>query len=80
MGDIVANKLIPCAVRHVDDYLYIQQVAKLKNVRFNEVVIEYLGKKLHAAATNRKNELDYLRHLVSSLLTHILPGNYLKCR
>ncbi|CAG9861895.1 unnamed protein product [Phyllotreta striolata] len=80
VGDVVANKLVPCVVRHVDDYLYIQQIAKLKNVRFNEVVIEYLGKKLHAAATNRKNELDYLRHLISSLLVHILPGDYLKCR
>ncbi|XP_028141747.1 sorting nexin-14 isoform X2 [Diabrotica virgifera virgifera] len=80
IGDIVANKLVPCGVRHIDDYLYIQQIAKLKNVRFNEVVIEYLGKRLHAAATNRKNELGYLRHLVSSLLNHVLPGNYLKCR
>ncbi|XP_072378466.1 sorting nexin-14-like isoform X1 [Diabrotica undecimpunctata] len=80
IGDIVANKLVPCGVRHIDDYLYIQQIAKLKNVRFNEVVIEYLGKSLHAAATNRKNELGYLTHLVASLLNHVLPGNYLKCR
>ncbi|KAG5876709.1 hypothetical protein JTB14_038026 [Gonioctena quinquepunctata] len=80
VGKIIANKLIPCAVRHVDDYLYIQQIGKLKNVRFNEVVTEYLGKRLHAAATNRNNELGYLRHMVSSLLPNVLPKSYLKCR
>ncbi|XP_057664607.1 sorting nexin-14-like isoform X1 [Diorhabda carinulata] len=80
VGDIVANKLIPCAVRHIDDYLYIQQIVKLRNVKFNDVATEYLGKRLHAAATSRKNELDYLKYLVSSLLDQSLPGNYIKCR
>lgn len=80
VGDIVANKLVPCAVRHIDDYLYIQQIAKLRNVKFNDVVTEYLGKRLHTAATSRNNELGYLKHLVSSLLDQSLPGNYIKCR
>ncbi|XP_074032931.1 sorting nexin-14 isoform X2 [Leptinotarsa decemlineata] len=80
VGRVIADKLIPCAVRHVDDYLYMQQIGKLKNVRFNEVVLEYLGKRLHAAATNRNNELGYLQQMVSSLLPNVLPDSYLKCR
>lgn len=80
VGDIVANRLIPCAVKHIDDCLYMRQIGKLKNVRFNDVIVEYLGKRMHAAATNRKNELEYLQNLVASLLIHVLPENYLKCR
>lgn len=80
VAEIIANKLVPCAVKHVDDYLYMIQIGKLKNVRFNEIIIDYLGKRLHVAATNRKNELAYLQHLVSGLLTNILPDNYLNCR
>ncbi|CAG9818827.1 unnamed protein product [Phaedon cochleariae] len=80
IGKIITDKLLPCVVRHIDDYLYMQQIGKLKNVRFNEVVLEYLGKRLHAAATNRNNELGYLRNIASALLPHVLPDAYLKCR
>nr|CAH7759735.1 unnamed protein product [Callosobruchus chinensis] len=75
--DIITSKLVPCAIKHVDDFLYMQQIAKLKNIRFNEVI---MGKRLHVAATNRKSELEYLQHLSSALLVNILPNTYLKCR
>ncbi|KAJ8911435.1 hypothetical protein NQ315_005968 [Exocentrus adspersus] len=77
---LIANKLIPCVVKHIDDYKYIQQIINLRGGRFDEVAIEYLGKRMHVAVTNRKNELVYLQHLVSSLLSSILPESYLKCR
>lgn len=80
VGKLISRKLLPCAVKHVDDYLYMKQIGKLKNAKFNDVVVEYLGKRLHAAVTNRKNELSYLQYLVSSILIHILPEDYLKCR
>lgn len=80
IGEILSKKILPCAVKHIDDYLYIQQIGKLKNAKFNDVIVEYLGKRLHAATTNRKNELAYLQNLVSSLMVHILPDDYLKCK
>ncbi|XP_018573959.1 sorting nexin-14 isoform X2 [Anoplophora glabripennis] len=80
VAGIITNKLLLFAVKHIDDYLYIRQITNLRNGRFNEVATEYLGKRLHIAATNRKNELAYLQHLVSSILGNILPENYLKCR
>ncbi|KAK5642032.1 hypothetical protein RI129_008199 [Pyrocoelia pectoralis] len=76
---VIAKKLIPCAIKHVDDYLCMQQIANLKNAPFDKVAIEYLGKRLHVAATNRNNELNYLRHLTSAILPHILPTDCLKC-
>lgn len=80
IGELISKKILPCAVKHFDDYLYMQQIGKLKNAKFNDVIVEYLGKRLHAAATNRKNELNYLQYLVSSMLIHILPEDYIKCR
>lgn len=80
VAGLITNKLLLCAVKHIDDYLYIKQITNLRNSKFNEVAVEYLGKRLHVAATNRKNELAYLQHLVSSILGNILPESYLKCR
>lgn len=80
IGEIISRKIFPCVIKHIDDYVYIEQIGKLKNAKFNDVIVEYLGKRLHAAATNRKNELCYLQHLVTSILNHILPEDYLKCR
>ncbi|KAF7270619.1 hypothetical protein GWI33_016415 [Rhynchophorus ferrugineus] len=77
--NLITNKLVPQAIKHIDDYLYMQQIAKLKNVKFNEVVVEYLGRKLHPATTNRKNELEYLQHLSSELIKELLPQPYTKC-
>ncbi|XP_030750868.1 sorting nexin-14-like isoform X2 [Sitophilus oryzae] len=78
--NVITNKLVPQAIKHIDDYLYMQQIAKLKNVKFNDVVVEYLGKKLHPAITNRKNELEYLQHLSSELIKQLLPEHYIKCK
>ncbi|KAF5269937.1 hypothetical protein FQR65_LT05736 [Abscondita terminalis] len=77
---IIAKKIIPCAIKHVDDYLCMQQIANLKNVHVNDVAVEYLGKRLHIAVTNRKNELIYLRHLTSCMLPKVLPSKSVKCR
>lgn len=77
---LIAKKLIPCAIKHVDDYLCMQQIAKLRNVEVNDIAVEYLGRRLHAATTNRNNELTYLRHLTSCILPNILMTEYLKCR
>lgn len=80
IGKLISRKLLPCVVKHVDDYIYMKQIGKLKNAKFNDVVVEYLGKRLHLAVTNRKNELSYLQYLVSSILVDIFPEDYLKCR
>lgn len=80
VGHIVTNKLIPCIVKHVDDYMYMQQIANLKHTEINNIAVEYLGNRLHIAVTNRKNELCYLRHLTALLLPHILPAEYVKCK
>ncbi|XP_060535701.1 sorting nexin-14-like isoform X2 [Cylas formicarius] len=80
IADVIATKLAPQAVRHVDDYLYMQQIAKLKHVSFDEVVVEYLGKNLHVATTNRESELAYLRGLSAELLKYVLPESYVNCR
>lgn len=77
---VIAAKLLPCIVKHIDDYLYMQQIIKLKNSRFNDVIVEYLGRRLHAATSNRKNELKYLQHLTASLMPFILPNDYLQCK
>ncbi|RZB40834.1 sorting nexin-14-like [Asbolus verrucosus] len=79
-ANIISTKLLPYIVKHIDDYLYMQQIVKLKNSRLNDVIVEYLGKRLHAATTNRKNELNYLQHLSSSLMPFILPEKYLQCK
>lgn len=80
VGSVVANKLIPCAIKHIDDYMYMQQIANLRNSRINAIAVEYLGNRLHIAATNRKNELSYLRNLTKCLLPHVFPADSLKCR
>lgn len=79
-ASIIINKLIPCVIKHIDDYMYMEQIAKLKNVRFNDVIVEYLGKRLHAATANRKYELSYLQCVVTGLMTNLLPDSYLKCQ
>ncbi|KAJ8981392.1 hypothetical protein NQ317_002586 [Molorchus minor] len=42
MSHIITYELVPCAIKHIDDYMYIQQIAKLKNLRFNDIAVEYL--------------------------------------
>lgn len=77
---VITNKLVPCAVRHVDDYLSMQRNSESKNLEVNEVAVEYWGSRLHIAVSNRDNELKYLRHLVSCLLPYIIPEKYVDCR
>ncbi|XP_966626.3 sorting nexin-14 isoform X1 [Tribolium castaneum] len=79
-ANVISRKLLPCVVKHIDDYMYMQQIIKLKKTRLNDVIVEYLGTRLHAATVNRKCELKYLQHLSSSLMPHILPDKYLKCQ
>lgn len=79
-AELLANKLIPCLVKQIDDYVYIKQFAKLKNIKENEATLNYLGKRLHYAAANRNNELNYLRHIVTDLLKHVLPESYVNCK
>lgn len=78
-GKVIVTKLIPCLIKHVDDYFYIKQFAKVNNKAFNNVIVEYLGKKLHIATTNRKNEVEYIRKLSERLVSELIPGDYLKC-
>lgn len=79
-AQLLANKLIPCLIKHIDDYVYVKQFAKLKNVKENDATLNYLGNRLHFAAANRNNELSYLRHLVTNLLTKVLPESYVNCK
>lgn len=58
----------------------MHQIAKLKNVKFNDVIVEFLGKNLHPATTNRKNELAYLQHLSNELIKYLLPPYYTNCK
>ncbi|XP_050301492.1 sorting nexin-14-like isoform X2 [Anthonomus grandis grandis] len=78
--DTITNKLVPQAIKHIDDYLYMEQIATLKNVKFNDVIVEYLGKNLHPATTNRRNELAYLQHLSSEIIKNLLPMYYTNCK
>ncbi|XP_017774101.1 PREDICTED: sorting nexin-14-like isoform X2 [Nicrophorus vespilloides] len=80
IGKIITNKLIPCAIKHVDDHLCMVQIGELKNVEMNKIAVEYLGKRLHFAASNRNNELTYLRHLSMALIERILPSDNLKSK
>ncbi|KAH1008819.1 sorting nexin-14 isoform X1 [Dendroctonus ponderosae] len=78
--EIITNKLVPQVIKHIDDYLYMHQIGKLKNVKFHDVIVEYLGTNLHPATTNRKNELLYLQHLSNELIRYLLPHNYVNCK
>ncbi|ENN76036.1 hypothetical protein YQE_07409, partial [Dendroctonus ponderosae] len=93
--EIITNKLVPQEAKteqphqlkkaemcdiHIDDYLYMHQIGKLKNVKFHDVIVEYLGTNLHPATTNRKNELLYLQHLSNELIRYLLPHNYVNCK
>lgn len=55
-------------------------MAEIKNVALDEITVEYLGNRLHIAATNRNNEISYLKHLTECLLPKLLPDDYLKCQ
>lgn len=79
LGKLIANKLIPRTSQHIYDCLKIEEKARNEKRKLEKVAIEYLGKRLHAAVTNRENELEYLRHLTSCLLPHMLPKSELKC-
>lgn len=72
--------MVPCAIKHIDDYLCMQQIAKLKNLNINKIAVDYLGTRLHIATTNRECELNYLRQLTSCLMPKLLPEEYLNCR
>lgn len=80
LGKLITHKLIPCALRHIHDYLKIQEYMKKQNRTIENTAVEYFGKRLHAAVTNRENELGYLRHLTTCLLPHMIPKADLKCR
>lgn len=80
IGHIITNKLIPCAMKHVDDHLCMVQIAELKNSEINKIAVDYLGKRLHIAATTRSNELKYLQNLASALTERLLPAENLKCK
>ncbi|XP_044765022.1 sorting nexin-14-like isoform X2 [Coccinella septempunctata] len=80
LATLMSRKILPCIVKHVDDVIYIEDIAKLKKRNINDVAIEYWGNKLHGAVTNRSNELVYLRELAASLLPIILPPKYFQCR
>lgn len=45
-----------------------------------QAMLDYYSKHLHVAATNRRAELDYLRHTVESLFPFILPIHSMKCK
>ncbi|XP_025833224.1 sorting nexin-14 isoform X2 [Agrilus planipennis] len=77
---VLTTKLIPCAIKHVDDYMSIEQIAKIRNSQINEIAVDYFGKKLHIAATNRQNELNYVRSLTSWLLPHLVHEDCLNCK
>ncbi|XP_066140261.1 sorting nexin-14-like isoform X2 [Euwallacea fornicatus] len=77
---VLNKKLIPQSIKHIDDYLYMQQIAKLKNVKYDGVIVEYLGSNLHPATTNRSNELAYLQHLSAELIKYLFPPYYIGCK
>lgn len=77
---LISSKLLPCAIKHLDDYMYIEQIAKQRNLRINNVAVEYLGNRLHGAVTSRNNELTYLREVTAALLPRIIPHNYRKSK
>ncbi|KRT81499.1 hypothetical protein AMK59_5266, partial [Oryctes borbonicus] len=79
IGSVTANKMVPCIIKHIDDYLCMQQIAKLKSVNINKIAVDYLGNRLHIATTNREYELNYLRQLTSCLMPKLLPEEYLNC-
>lgn len=79
-GRIITDKLVPCAIKHIDDYLCMKQICKIKNESFDKIAIEYLGKRMHVAATNRNNEVRYLRELTEVLLPKFLQTELATCR
>lgn len=58
----------------------MQQIAQLKKIKFDEVIVEYMGSNLHPATTNRRNELEYLRLLSTELIKHLLPQSCISCK
>lgn len=78
-GRIISDKLIPCAIRHIDDCLCMERIARLKNIGIEQVAISYLGSRLHIAATNRKREVDYIRQLATYILPTLMPTEYMRC-
>lgn len=80
VGKIITDKLIPCGIKHIDDYLCMKQICKIKNESFDKVAIEYLGRRMHIAATNRNNEVRYLRQLTEFLLPKFLHSDSASCR
>lgn len=79
VGNVIANKMVPCAVKHIDDCLQIQEKAERGSVKIEQAAISHLGRKMHVCVTNRDNEIEYLRHLTSNILPHILSKYNLKC-
>lgn len=80
LGKLITTRLIPCTLKHIHDCLKIQEKVIAEKRKIEKISAAYLGKRLHAAATNRENELNYLRNLTICLLPDILPKMQYNCR
>lgn len=80
IGQLISNKILPCALRHTHDCLLIQEKAEKDNISLEQAAVAHLGKRLHAAVTNRDNELEYLRQLTAFLLPYMIAKSQLKCK
>ncbi|XP_067005138.2 sorting nexin-14 [Anabrus simplex] len=77
---IITAKLIPAGLSHLDDYLGSIRLSKRQQMPLERAALQYLGPRLHPAARNRENELDYLRQLTTLLLPQLLPAHQLECK
>ncbi|GLV46764.1 hypothetical protein CBL_13537 [Carabus blaptoides fortunei] len=79
IGQVISHKILPCALRHTHDCLQIQEKAEKDNISLEKAAVSHLGKRLHAAVTNRDNELEYLRQLTAFMLPYMISKSQLKC-
>ncbi|KAK7792107.1 hypothetical protein R5R35_009644 [Gryllus longicercus] len=80
LAHVITNKLIPAGLSHLDDYLGSLRLSRKQHLPIDRAALQYLGPRLHPAARNRENELEYLRKLTSLLMPQLLPAHQLACR
>ncbi|XP_066581339.1 sorting nexin-14-like [Prorops nasuta] len=73
-SSLIFDCAIPLMIQHAKDWETLQKKAAAMGGKPQNYIRSYLGPNLHPAAYSHKAELIYLKGVVTSLISHLLPA------
>ncbi|XP_077297119.1 sorting nexin-14-like [Arctopsyche grandis] len=82
IGQLITNKLIPCALRHYTLCNEAKKLMEMKGIDSLEkaALLGPLKYNLHPALTSRKQELQYLKFITEAIMPFLLPKKHMNSK